>query len=157
MRLFLFRKRYKLLVDHTDTDMVSIIDDMIELKVKKDEYKHKSKVIDKWYKDEAKRLIEELFEKNKLLFLEHGIKKPEFKYRKMTSRWGSCNYFKSRITINTELIKYPLEFLEYVLMHEVCHLIHNNHSQNFYELFSNLLPNWKEYKKELNRLKKIIY
>ncbi|MFZ4076713.1 MAG: M48 family metallopeptidase [Legionellaceae bacterium] len=72
-----------------------------------------------------------------------------FCIRSMTTRWGSCNTLKKRITINLNLIHKPLPCLEYVIVHELIHLIIPNHSQRFYSLMEHFMPEWKIIKKQL--------
>lgn len=76
---------------------------------------------------------------------------PEIFYRKMNSRWGSCHYQKNKITLNTDLVYYPLVCLEYVLLHEYLHFVVNNHSARFYELLAYHMPEYKKYKELLKR------
>jgi predicted metal-dependent hydrolase len=66
----------------------------------------------------------------------------------MRSRWGSCSSRKA-VSLNSKLIMTPERCIEYVMVHELCHLIHFNHSENFYSLLTEILPDWKERKKEL--------
>ena len=80
----------------------------------------------------------------------YNLTKPELSIRTMTSRWGSCIPSKNKITINKNLIYPPEECLEYVILHELSHLIEANHSKSFYNIISNIMPNWKERKKILN-------
>ena len=68
----------------------------------------------------------------------------------MTSRWGSCIPSRCKITINKNLIYSPFECLEYVVLHEVAHLIEANHSKNFYAIIEKVMPDWKTRKKLLN-------
>jgi len=67
----------------------------------------------------------------------------------MTRSWGNCR--KNRITLNTELIKYPIECVEYVICHEIAHLIHKNHGPGFYSFQEALYPEWKVAKEELRK------
>ena len=76
---------------------------------------------------------------------------PHLKIRKMTSRWGVCNIKTNTITLNLELSKYPIECLEYVIIHELSHFIHPNHSKDFWNLVSKYCPNYKEIRKYLKK------
>lgn len=78
-----------------------------------------------------------------------GIKMPTLRVRSMTSRWGSCMPAKGAITINTKLMERPLGCLEYVMLHEFCHLVHPNHSKDFYQLVEQFMPDWKAWKQLL--------
>lgn len=80
----------------------------------------------------------------------YGVKRPEMKIRTLRSRWGSCLVHKGVITLNRRLICAPRCCIEYVMLHELCHFLHPNHSVKFYALLSALMPDWKERKRLLN-------
>jgi len=104
-------------------------------------------ILDRWYKDEALNYLSQRTD-----YLVDKFKFPKvkaIKIRNMTARWGSCNS-KSEITYNTHLIKTDLESIDYVVIHELCHLIHHNHSPRFYQLQSRVNPQWKTQKQTLN-------
>lgn len=73
-----------------------------------------------------------------------GVKAGKLAYRNMTSRWGSCQPSTGRICINTRLALYPPECLEYVVVHELCHLLVRNHGSEFWGLVEAALPHWRE-------------
>lgn len=75
---------------------------------------------------------------------------PEIKIKTMKSMWGNCNFVKRIICLNMYLIKSPTTCIDYVIIHELSHLIHHNHSKDFHNLVQSVLPNWKECKKQLN-------
>lgn len=81
----------------------------------------------------------------------HGVPLPELRIRSMKARWGSCMSKQGIITLNKKLLCTPRSCIEYVVLHELCHLVHPNHSRQFYELLSALLPDWKERRHRLNR------
>jgi predicted metal-dependent hydrolase len=70
----------------------------------------------------------------------------------MKTKWGSCNHNAGRIRINTELVKKPKDLLEYVVVHEMLHLIEPTHSEKFFALLNKHYPNWREARAELNEL-----
>ncbi len=78
---------------------------------------------------------------------EEQIPIPNLKIRKMTSRWGVCNIKNHNVTLNSELSKYNIECLNYVIVHELSHFIHPNHSKNFWLQVSKYYPNYKEIRK----------
>ncbi len=96
---------------------------------------------DTFYYGEAKILFYRLIRK-----YHPFINKPITKIRikKMNSRWGSCNYKKGYINLNLWLIKKDIRFIEYVILHELSHLIYPNHSKEFYGFIKNIMPDYKE-------------
>lgn len=72
---------------------------------------------------------------------------PVVKYRVMKSRWGSCIPKKNQITLNTYLLHYPKEFMEYVVLHELAHFVEPNHSKSFYHVIENHMPDYKKRQK----------
>lgn len=92
--------------------------------------------------------IAQLEEKNLKCF---RVPTPVIKIRSMKSRWGSCIPVKKQITLNLKLIHYPIDFIEYVVLHEFVHFIHPNHSKEFYQVIETLMP---DYKKRMELVKK---
>ncbi len=86
-------------------------------------------------------------------FEAEGVPFPTIRFRHMTSRWGSCHKQKATVTFNLALIDLPLAFAEYVVVHELTHLIHPDHSKRFYDRLAMVLPDWKE-RRELARQRK---
>ena len=82
---------------------------------------------------------------------DYHLKRPEIRYREMTSRWGSCQPSKGVITMNTRLIFYPQKCLDYVLLHEYMHFIEPNHSRSFHQLLAYYMPDYRDREKILNR------
>lgn len=75
-----------------------------------------------------------------------------YKIRLMKSRWGSCNISNANINLNLELAKYPIECLEYVIVHELVHLLEASHNKRFYNFMDRFMPNWREYEKTLKNI-----
>lgn len=80
---------------------------------------------------------------------EERIPVPNLKIRKMTSRWGVCNIKNHNVTLNYDLYKYDISCLDYVIVHELSHFIHPNHSRNFWSLVEKYYPKYKECRKML--------
>ena len=104
--------------------------------------------VDKWYKTQAKRIFLEHLDKIYERFSKK-IPYPELRIRKMTSRWGVCNTRTKTVTLNLELIKRDTKYLDYVIVHELSHLIHGNHSASFWSLVEENMPEYKIYRKEM--------
>ena len=95
-------------------------------------------------------LFTEILDEFYPLFVPYGVKKPKLRVRTMKSCWGSCLVNKGIITLNRKLLMKPRECIEYVVVHELCHLIHPNHSKQFYGFMEQFMPDWKERKARLN-------
>lgn len=80
-----------------------------------------------------------------------GVRVNRITIREMTSRWGSCRKDRAALTINLRLARVPEELIEQVLVHELCHLFHPDHSSAFYAEMTRYLPDWPERKKSLDR------
>ena len=124
----------------------------IFLKVKdKDDFRHKEIMMSKWLKQYQTTVFEELLQEKYLLFEKYGVTYPTLKIRNMTSRWGSCQPKKGIITLNSKLIEAPRNCIEYVILHELVHFIHPNHSRQFWDFVAMMMPDWKERKEELEK------
>lgn len=95
-------------------------------------------------------LFTEILDEFYPLFVPYGVKKPKLRVRTMESCWGSCLVNKGIITLNRKLLMKPRECIEYVVVHELCHFIHPNHSKQFYGFMEQFMPDWKERKARLN-------
>jgi predicted metal-dependent hydrolase len=105
------------------------------------------KILDDWYRANMKSLLPGLLEKWQPIV---GRDASAWGLRKMKTRWGSCNIMKKRIWLNLELAKYPLECIEYVLVHELVHLLERGHNARFKGLMSLFMPDWRARKQLLN-------
>lgn len=100
---------------------------------------------EKYYKKEAERRITEIMEKT---IAKTGLKPKEYKLFNFKRAWGNCSS-KKVIKLNTKLVLYSDDAIEYVCIHELCHLKHMNHSKAFWNLVKNYMPNYKMIEKEL--------
>ena len=80
---------------------------------------------------------------------EEPIHKPKLKFRKMKTRWGVCNRRDDSITLNTRLLEYDTKYLDYVIIHELSHLVHFDHSKEFWEVVAKYCPDYKLLRKEM--------
>lgn len=102
---------------------------------------------EKWLRKELRRELEFLVPKWEEII---GVKVSEVRIKKMKTKWGTCNPGAKRIWINLELIKKPIEHLEYVVVHELVHFLEKKHSKRFKEFMNKYLPKWETYKRQLN-------
>ena len=105
-------------------------------------------LLDDWCREEIKKSIPSILEKWQPLT---GVKIRQFGIRKMKTRWGSCNINAARIWLNLRLIHLPLEFLEYVTVHEMVHLLERGHNARFKGFMDRFIPDWRNLKKELEK------
>ena len=106
------------------------------------------KELEKWYNKQIRSIFLDHFNSIFNSFKECD-KIPCLKIRKMKSRWGVYNKVSHSVTLNSELIKYKLEALDYVIVHELCHIIHFDHSKDFWNLVEKYYPEYKRIRKYL--------
>ncbi len=106
-------------------------------------------VVDKWYRQRAREVFLELLkEAFPRIHRYYRKEMPGLLIRNMSKRWGSCTR-AGNIVLNLELIKASKSCIEYVIVHELCHLVHHNHTQAFFGLLAKLLPDWEKRKQKL--------
>lgn len=105
-------------------------------------------VVTAWYRDQIRDAVALLIEKWEPVM---GVNVDQVIVRRMKTRWGSCTASKQLIRLNTELAKKPRECLEYVLVHELVHLIEPSHNATFISLMDKFMPQWRHIRDELNR------
>jgi len=109
----------------------------------------RQQILNEWYRAELKKLIQPIIEKwqNRI-----GVEVADWQVKQMKTKWGTCNIEEKRIWINLELAKKPLNCLEYIVVHEMIHLVERLHNDRFLSLMEKHMPQWKLHKEELNRL-----
>jgi predicted metal-dependent hydrolase len=108
----------------------------------------KEKIMNNWYRKELKKKLPDIIKKYENII---NVPVNDYGIRIMKTKWGSCNTRLGKIWINLQLVKRPVNCLEYVVAHEIIHLIEKNHNDNFKELINKYYPNWKSAKEELNK------
>jgi predicted metal-dependent hydrolase len=106
------------------------------------------KLLNQWYMEKAKVHFGESLNRCWQKFDHLEFEKPNLSVKRMQKRWGSLSN-KGMLTLNTSLIKAPKECIDYVVMHELCHLKHHNHSPEFYKLLDAVVPGWEKIKHKL--------
>ena len=114
---------------------------------KNSDIRRKHNLLDIWYKKEALKLFDTLLKKYCSIM---NLEINSFTVKKLKSKWGSCDVIKKHITFNLELMKYPQSAVEYIVIHELAHLIEANHSKKFHNIVSLYMPEWKKEKKILD-------
>lgn len=148
----LFRgTEHVLRIEKSGKSFIRFYDTIIELGLDKTEDPASIKsLLYQGYKNEALKVFPELLSNILIKYEDQMFKPTGLVIRTMKRRWGSCSN-KGTITLSTELIKLPDLFIEYVILHELCHLKHHNHGTGYYKLLSELFPEWKMVRKEMKK------
>ena len=142
----------RLQVSQAAKDSISSDGVYIYLKVKDvNDFEKKRRMVNRFLDNQCKAIFGEVMDELYPLFKKYGIEKPTLKIRDMETRWGSCLPKKGIITLNKRLLEAPRNCIEYVVMHELCHFMHPNHSKYFYAFLSMLMPDWKDRKIYLDK------
>lgn len=144
-------KRYLLRVkEHNAPPAIRIINNTtMEMSVRPGTDREKREaILNQWYRIQLKKEIPPLIEKWEPKL---GVQVAEWGIRRMKTRWGTCNIPARRIWINLELAKKPYLCLEYIVVHEMMHLLERNHTKRFTQLMDQFLPLWRQYREELNQ------
>jgi predicted metal-dependent hydrolase len=108
----------------------------------------RQELLDKWYRRVLQETAPGLIKKWEPLI---GVAVSGLYIRKMKSHWGSCNYSRRTIRLNSELVKKSPECLEYVIVHEMIHMVEPSHNRNFYRLMNTFMPAWKAIRTKINK------
>jgi predicted metal-dependent hydrolase len=111
------------------------------------DYDYRKRVITEWYRSELKNLVGPLVEKWKK---EIDVPLTHWGIRLMKTKWGSCNIERGRILLNLELAKKPKHCVEYIIVHELVHLLERHHNNRFVAFMDKFMPHWRLYRDELN-------
>ena len=107
----------------------------------------RERILHRWYRQQLKELIPPLIEKWQVVL---GVAVAEWGVKKMKTRWGTCNIEARRIWLNLELVKKPVQCLEYIVVRELAHLLARNHDERFVALMNQHLPQWRAHRAKLN-------
>ncbi|MEQ1904626.1 MAG: SprT family zinc-dependent metalloprotease [Pirellulaceae bacterium] len=106
-------------------------------------------VMEQWYREQLRRAMPELIERWEPIL---KVKVRRFFVQRMRTRWGSCNPRTGSIRLNTDLAKKPRQCLEYIVVHEMVHLLEPTHNHRFVALMDRYMPHWQQHRQSLNRL-----
>lgn len=140
-------KNYRLKIIQSDDECVKLQRGYIQIFIKnKSNLEKKKKLLNDWYLIKAENYFKKIIAKYLSIV---NVNIQNIRIRQMKTRWGSCNSAKSYINLNSELIKKPSNAIEYVIFHELSHLVHSNHSREFYNYLSTYMPDWQKRKSRL--------
>lgn len=149
---YVWGKQYQMNIKHAQRNSIEIIGDKLILNVKEaSTTQQRQKIMIEWYREQLKDRLPQLFEKWEKII---GVKAESVRVKDMLTRWGSCNTRDKRIWINLQLAKKPIECLEYVVVHELVHLLEKSHNMVFKGYMDEFLPDWPTTKNLLNYNKK---
>ncbi|MGA6829215.1 M48 family metallopeptidase [Nitrospira sp. NS4] len=148
---YLWGKRYLLTVrEDNQAPSIELKHSRIILHVRPETDRQKRQVlIDEWYREQLKKAVLPLLAKWQPLM---GVTVNRFFVQRMKTKWGSCNPTARHIRLNTELAKKPLECLEYIVVHEMLHLLEPTHNSRFTALMDRFMPKWQFHREALKRL-----
>ena len=133
--------------------MVELRDDVIYVRALRQESVEKA--LNNWYLYKAKNIIPSIISGDVISFATKYRKSPvSIEYKPVKTYWGQCST-SGLIRLNSELIRAKKEHIQYIICHELCHLVHHNHSKRFYDLLDEVCPDWKTRKNELSELVKL--
>jgi hypothetical protein len=143
-------KNYRLKIECGLRDHVTLKNGFFEIETTRISEKYIQSLLDAWYKEKCSQILHGLFDECWCTYDKGHLSKPRLKVQKMEKRWGSLSEMGT-LTLNSSLIRTPKECIEYVIIHELCHLVHHNHSLEFYKLLDRSMPDWvkRKYKLEM--------
>lgn len=143
--------RYLLkVIEHDAPPVITLKHKTIEMRLRPNtDMLKKQLIMDEWYRSQLKIILPPMIKKWEKTM---GVSLFEFGIKKMKTKWGTCNREAKRIWLNLELAKKPFQCVEYIVVHEMVHLLERNHNDTFIAYMNQFLPEWKELKKELNKL-----
>ena len=142
-------QQYRLKVTQSESESVTLERELLTVGVqRKDDKRRVKALVQGWYRRQALDIFTERVAAWYPHFERFGVPLPAVQVRQMRSRWGSCTA-QGKITINLKLVMVPRQMIDYVIVHELCHLVEHNHGKGFYELLSRVMPAWREVRGKL--------
>jgi predicted metal-dependent hydrolase len=146
-------KQYRLKIIKNEKNEVKLKGQYITItSTKPEDRDHNKKLLYKWYRKYAVEKVNTMIDSHLIKLKKYSVSKPNIYIKKMKKRWGSCVAGKNKIYLNIETIRTPSYCIEYVIMHELCHLKHPNHDNNFYDFLTLVMPDWRERKERLEKV-----
>lgn len=145
----------KVMIDPSSVQSVKLYRGKIEVSVRERNVERIKSLLEGWYKEKAKEVFKSRLDAimTQAIWIE---KAPELRILTMQTQWGSCSP-NGRITLNPLLVKAPRECIDYVILHELCHIVEHNHSERFYRLLSQVMPKWEKTKAKLDGMAQKVF
>ena len=143
-------RQYRLRIIKSDTDQIKLTRQFLEVHSPDMSSANARVLVENWIREQANKIFQEHLSTSYNKLAREKILYPKISIRRMQSSWGSCSA-KGTITLNIKLIQVPVEYSDYVIIHELCHLKHLHHETQFYKLLSRVMPGWEAKKEKLDR------
>ena len=143
-------RQYRLKVIKSDAEYLKLTRQFLEIYTQDASPSNVREKVEEWYRNQASQIFQDRLTTCYSKLSREKIPFPKIIIRRMQSSWGSCSA-KGTISLNIKLIQVTKEYIDYVLIHELCHLKHLHHELEFYKLLSRILPDWKRKKEKLDR------
>lgn len=144
-------RKYILKISTSDENKVTIKSGYLVVHTQNNTEENIKHLLTEWYYRRATKVFEKVYNEAYQKFNQYNIDKPEIQIKRMKKRWGSYTS-SGNILINPELIKAATVCIDYVMIHELCHLIERNHSKKFYSLLEKIAPDWDRWKLKLEKM-----
>ncbi len=143
-------RQYRLKVIRSDIEQIKLTRQFLEVYNPDRSPSHVRELVEVWYRKQADKIFEERLAACYPKLSRENIPYPKIAIRRMQSSWGSCSA-KGTVSLNIKLIQVPKEYIDYVIIHELCHLKYLHHEPEFYYLLSRIMPDWNRKKDKLDR------
>jgi hypothetical protein len=143
-------RQYRLKVIKSDTEQIKLSRQFLEVYTHDTNPSNVRELVEEWYRKQASQIFQDRLTACYAKLSREKIPFPKIIIRRMQSSWGSCSA-RGTISLNIKLIQVTKEYIDYVLIHELCHLKHLHHEPEFYKLLSRILPDWNRKKEKLDR------
>ncbi|MBX3291813.1 MAG: M48 family metallopeptidase [Acidobacteria bacterium] len=142
-------RQYQLRIENAESDSVKLIGRYLEVKTTNKKYAEV--LVRTWYAEKAQQKLTSIALPLIHRFRNNGVEPKALIFKEMPQRWGSCTA-RGKIILNPELVKAPKGCIEYVVIHELCHLVHHDHTKKFFDLQKREMPDWEKWKAKLEKI-----
>lgn len=148
--VYILGRKYNITIYKSNKNKIEINDLNLNFYLKYNNVNYLYKQYFKYLKDKSILFFQEKLNKYYLIFKKYNIQKPILNVRKMKTKWGNCNIKSNKIVLNVSLFKTSAGCIEYIILHELAHLIYLRHNEYFYKFLNLQMPQWTKYKEQLD-------
>lgn len=143
-------RQYRLKIIKSEVEKIKLTRQFLEVYTPETTPSNARILVESWYREQANKIFQERLSASYAKLTREKIPYPKISIRRMQSSWGSCSA-KGNVSLNIKLIQVPVEYIDYVITHELCHLKHLHHEAGFFKLLSRIMPGWEVKKEKLDR------